>query len=151
MIKNYTSTVPVIRSLANIEERLVKHGAKSTLKNYSDKGIIEAFCFILIVNGKEIPFKLPARVSNVEIMLRKQIIRPRPGTLNKIHEQAERTAWKLISDWIDIQISLVEIGQVEIMEVLLPYVYFPNTKETYFERLKGNGFKLIGMNNHERP
>jgi len=143
MIKNYTSTVPVQRSLAHIEERLVKHGARSTVKTYDDKGNIEAFCFVLIINDKEVPFKLPARVANVEKVLIKQVVRKKAETLLRVHDQAERTAWKLVSDWVDIQLSLVELGQVEIMEVLLSYVYDPKNKCTLFERYKENWYKLI--------
>ena len=144
MIKNYTSTVPVQRSLAHIEERLVKHGARSTVKTYTEAGEIEAFCFILMVKGQEVPFKLPARVANVEKVLGQSVKRAKTGTADRIHEQAERTAWKLVSDWVDIQISLVELGQVEIMEVLLPYVYDPKSKQTLFERYRDNGYKLLG-------
>lgn len=152
MIKNYTSTVSLARSIAHIEERLVKHGARQTVKTYTPGGDIEAFCFVLLVNGKEVPFKLPARMSNCEAILKKQVVRPKPGTMDRVHEQAERTAWKLVSDWVDIQLSFVELGQAEIMEVLLPYVYDHATGKTFFEKLKGSEFKMIGMDkiNNER-
>lgn len=144
MIKNYTSTVPVARSIQHIEDRLVRHGAHSIMKTYDAKKRIEAFCFIVCVQGKDIPFKLPARVQNVEMVLKGQIRRsPTAAKLQSITDQAERTAWKLVSDWVDIQISLIELGQVDLIEVLLPYIYNPATKETFYEEIKGNGFKLL--------
>ncbi len=143
MIKNYTSTVPVSRSIQRIEDRLVQHGAQKIMKSYDATKKLEGFCFSLYVQGREIPFKLPARVQNVSKVLRGEIKRPKRGTLERIEEQAARTAWKLISDWLDIQISLIDIGQVEIMEVLLPYVWNPATQETYFETIKGGGYKLL--------
>lgn len=143
MLKNYTSTVPISRSVQHIEDRLIRYGAGKILKEYDEKKRLSAFCFILSVNGKEIPFKLPARVENVEKVLKGEVRRPTAGTWQRIQEQAERTAWKLVSDWVDIQLSLVELGQVEITEVLLPYVYYPATKQTFYEQIKDGGFKLL--------
>ena len=145
MIKNYTSTVPVARSIQHIENRLVRYGAQEILKTYDADKNLEGFCFIVRLQGKEIPFKLPARVANVEKVLKNEIRKPRPGTQERVREQAKRTAWKLVSDWVDIQLSLVELGQAELMEVLLPYVYNPATQETFFEQIKGNGYKLLEM------
>jgi hypothetical protein len=146
MLKNYTSTVAVSRSVQHIEDRLVRFGAHSIMKTYDAKKRIEAFCFIVSIQGKEIPFKLPAKVQNVEVVLKGQIRRsPTAAKLQSIIDQAERTAWKLVSDWVDIQLSLVELGQVELLEVLLSYVYSPAKKETFFERIQGNGFKLLEM------
>jgi len=131
MIKNYTSTVPVSRSVQHIEDRLVKHGAQKIVKEYDQDKKLAAICFTLMLNGREIPFKIPARVANVEKMLRGSVRRPTSGTYERIAEQAERSAWKLVSDWVDIQISLVELQQVEFMEVFLPYVYSPADRLTF--------------------
>ena len=143
MIKNYTSTIPVSRSVQHIEDRLVAHGARNIMKMYDNNKRLEGICFILCCQSKDIPFKLPARISNVEKVLRGAVKRPRDGTLNRIQDQAERTAWKIISDWVDIQISLIELQQVELLEVFLPYVYYPAERMTYFEKIQMGGYKLL--------
>jgi hypothetical protein len=143
MLKNYTSTVPVSRSVNHIEDRLVRFGAKSIMKEYDARKALEAVFFIIVDHGREIPIKLPARVSNVELVLKGEVRKPKAGTYERIREQAERTAWKLVSDWVDIQLSLVELGQVELIEVLLPYVYDVGQKQTFFEKIKGNAFELL--------
>jgi hypothetical protein len=142
MIKNYTSTVAASRSVQHIEDRLVSHGAMNILKLYEEKSLI-GIAFILNQNGKQLPFRLPARISNVEKQLRSEIKRPRPGTLQHIKEQAERTAWKLLADWVDIQISLVELQQVQFLEVFLPYVYDYSKQQTFFEKIEQGGFKQL--------
>ena len=143
MLKNYTSTVPVSRSVQHIEDCLIRHGAKNIMKMYDTDKKLESLCFIMPVDGKEIPFKLPASVDRVEKVLKAAVRRPTSQTNARIKEQAERTAWKLQSDWVDIQMSLIELNQVEIMQVFLAYVYFPIQKKTYFERLKSTNFKLL--------
>lgn len=60
-----------------------------------------------------------------------------------IKEQAARTAWKLLADWIDIQLSLVELDQVEMLEIFMPYIYDAVKEQTFFERMKDSGFKLL--------
>lgn len=143
MIKNYTSSVPVSRSVSHIEDCLVRHGAKNIMKMYDADKKLESLCFILPVDGKDIPFKIPANVTQCENILRASIRRPKPGTLERIADQAERTAWKLMSDWVDIQMSLIELKQVELLQVFLSYVYYPAEKMTYFEKLKDGGMKLL--------
>jgi hypothetical protein len=143
MIKNYTSTVPASRSVANIERRLVSYGATNIIKRYDDKTLSE-ICFVVAVQGKDVPFKLPAKVDSVYKVLMRKVRRPRPGTEDRLRDQAERSAWKILADSVDIDLSLIEIGQVEFMEKFLAYaVVNMNTRETLYDRLKGTGFKML--------
>ena len=142
MVKNYTSQVPASRSVNQIEARLVKHGAKNILKLYENKKLT-GVAFIVSVNGTDMPFRLPARVDRVEKSLRTAVSRPRKGTLNRIADQAERTAWRLLADWIDVQMSLIELDQVEFTEVFLPYIYDISKNLTFFEKMKATGFAML--------
>lgn len=145
MLKNYTSTVPASRSIQHIENQLVQHGAINILKEYSNDGKLTALCFILNIKDKQIPFKIPARIENCEKILKARIKRHTTSAIKRVKEQAERTAWKLLSDWIDVNIGLEKIGQVELMEIFLSYVYDVSSKQTYFEKLKERNYKgLIG-------
>lgn len=143
MVKNYTSTVPAMRSISYIENRLVKHGARDIFKRYGPEGELSEICFSIQTEGRRVPFQLPARVNRVEKVLKGEIKRPRPDTIKRIKAQAERTAWKLISDWVDIQLSLVELGQAELMEVFLPYIYDAAKEQTFFECMKEGKYKLL--------
>jgi hypothetical protein len=143
MVKNYTSEVPAVRSVNHIEAQLVKHGAKNIMKTYNDSKKLSGVAFIISIDGKDTPFKLPARTDRVEVQLRSKVSRPRKGTLDRIKDQAERTAWKLLSDWVDVQMSLIELDQAEIMEVFFPYLYNHEKDQTFFEKMKISGFKLL--------
>ena len=143
MIKNYTSTVPALRSINAIESNLVKHGARNILKTYTPQGKIEGLAFILEVTGKKMPFKLPARVDRVAAKLKESIKKPRKDTLKRVADQAERTSWKILSDWVGIQMALIDLDQAKIMEVFLPYLYDHNKQTTYFEQLESNDFKQL--------
>jgi hypothetical protein len=56
-IKNYTTEVPANRSLAEIQEALVKHGATGMLYKYEQgTGRVEALQCLLRVKDKDVNF-----------------------------------------------------------------------------------------------
>lgn len=146
-IKNYTSTVPVSRTISRIEQFLASIGVSSILKEYNTDGTIGALIFSMLSpngNGTQIKIRLPANVEAVGKTMAKEIKRYHRGTRERLEQQAERTAWKLMQDWIEVQSSLVKMNQVEAMEVFLPFVYFEERRTTLYNVLKRQEFKLLG-------
>lgn len=141
-IKNYTSGVAADRSVSKIEQTLVDLGATNISKQYID-GKLAAISFLILVNGNTVPFKLPARVDKVREALRKSYKRISTPALRKITEQADRTAWKIVSDWVEIQATLIRLEQAEFLEVFLPYAYKIEQDQTFFERLKSTNYKAL--------
>lgn len=141
-LKNYTSTVPAVTSMGKIEQNLVTAGATDISKKYED-GVCIAITFRMVVNTQALFFKLPARVEHCFQVLWKEVKRPQADTKQKTREQAARTAWKIISDWVEIQLSMILLEQALPLQVFLPYVYDPVKEETFFERLEQGGFKLL--------
>lgn len=140
-MKNYTSSVPVERTISRIEAALAKAGAGNIIKDYV-AGELSALSFTLPLDGgRLVPIKLPANIKQVETVLISAMKRPRRETLARIKTQAARTAWRIMQDWVEVQISLIEMKQAEAMQVFLPYVW--DGKRTYFAMLKDNGFKLL--------
>ena len=113
-LKNYTSSVSVVNSINKIEHRLVSAGATHIAKVYDDEKNVKGITFQIPVNDKPLIFKLPAKSESVFNVLWGGVRRPRPETKENIQQQAARTAWKLLSEWVDIQISLIKIQQVEL-------------------------------------
>jgi hypothetical protein len=44
-----------------------------------------------------------------------------------------------------MQATMIRLEQVEFLEVFIPYAYDMGTKETFFERMKGNNFKQLSQ------
>ncbi len=114
-IKNYTSTVDVYKSLGGIQGALASHGARKIMVDYDAAGKPIGVMF-----GVETPegprgFALPANVDGVLAVFARQ-------KLKADREQAERTAWKNVHDWVLAQMALIEAGQVQLDEVFLPYL-----------------------------
>jgi len=56
-IKNYTTKVPASRSIQEIQDMLVKHGATDFLFQYEQgTGRIKALKFILPLHDRQVPF-----------------------------------------------------------------------------------------------
>lgn len=144
MIKNYTSSVPSSTSVNYIEQKLVAHGATNIVKRYGPDKVLTSIMFQIDRGGQLVPVCLPARIDAVERTLKKQIRRPKPGTMERVRQQAERTAWKIISDWVDVQFAMITLEQAEFLEVFLPYVWSPDKERTFFETVKDGGYKMLG-------
>ena len=140
MIKNYTSSVSASRSIAFIELQLSKNGARDILKRYENEKV-SAIMFTIPINGTEIPFKLPAKLKECEQILMANLSpRAQSVTRKKIPEQAERTCWKIISDWVESQLAMIELSQVEVLEIFLPFVYDRSREQTFFEKIKEKNY-----------
>lgn len=147
-VKNYTSGVPVSLTVARIESFLAKAGACSVSKQYGPGGEVAALMFkIQIPNGSTPCIRLPANTDKVYDILRKSVLRPRRGTLARLKDQAQRTAWKLMQDWVEVQVSLIHMQQAEVIEVFLPYVWDEQLQITLYGHFKSSGFKMIADKN----
>ncbi len=144
-MKNYTSEVPVSRTVARIEQALVKAGASRISTVYSN-GEMVGIDFMLgdyDARGSAMTVRIPVNVPAVESIFLDQLGRePSPSVAERIHQQAGRTAWKLMQDWIEVQLSLIEIQKIAAVQVFLPYLY--DGRQTFYEKLRDGGFKLLG-------
>lgn len=140
-LKNYTSDVPISRTVARIEECLAEAGATGIMKDYKD-GLLTALSFrAQLPNGRTLAVRLPANVDGVFSAMMKEVKKPQHGTAARIREQAGRTAWKLMQDWAEVQLSLIHMEQADFVQVFLPYVW--DGKTTYYEQLKAKGFLAL--------
>ncbi len=142
-IRNYTSSVSADQSVSNIEKKLVQHGATRIMKEYDGFGNVSAISFQKFHNGQPLSFQLPAKVDAVYKLFlankKGRVTEPQKKTL---FQQAKRTAWKNINDWVDIQMTLIALEQVEFTEVFLSYVLI-GKNETVYQKMKGDGFKAL--------
>jgi hypothetical protein len=111
---------------------------------YDENKKINGIWFVMPTGEKEIPYKLPVRLAECEVVLKNNLgRRVRPETIKKIPQQAERTAWKILSDWVEAQMAMVELSQIEITEVFLSYIYDQKNDQTFYEKIKKNNFKNL--------
>lgn len=146
-IKNYTSSIEASRSMARIEELLVEIGASNINKQYADK-VCTGITFLLHDNilQQTIPFHLKADAEECFRILWKDIKRPKSNTMELIRQQANRTAWKILSDLVEIQCSMVLLGQAKPVQMFLACMYDMKSNETLFDKVSTGKFKLLLAN-----
>lgn len=148
-IKNYTTSIAVEKTMMEIQKLLVKNGAEKIMIDY-ESGEPVGLMFLLKAGDKMLPIKLPARFKNVGVIM----FPPRydwkktkwSDLTDSQQQQAKRTAWRNIKDWIDAQLALIETEMVKIEEVFLPYVLTGN--QTLYERFESGSLQL-GSGQHD--
>lgn len=145
MILNYTTTVNPHRSVAEIQGILGARGCRSVSIEYDERGEPSAVCFGLVVGDFVIPFRLPRNSDGVFAALKKA---KNTGSAGKLSwkditkERAEWISWRILKDWVEAQIALVEAGQAQVAEVFLPYAV-NDSGETVFQRFLASNTKQL--------
>ena len=139
-IKNYTSTVSVNQSMAEIQGALASHGARKIMVDFDEQGQPEGITFGIETPAGPRAFALPANVEGVRAVFARQKVKPQEG-------QAERTAWRNIRDWVMAQMAIIEAGQVTVEEVFLPYLTDGRGRTLY--QLYASGTLALGCGSRE--
>ena len=119
---DYTTSVPVSRTIAQIQAKLIEHGARAIMMEYDDRGRITALSFKVKCPTGDLPIRMPIDAAATLRVLQRQAedheIRPRYAK----EEHAYRVAWRNIFHWISAQLALLETEMVKMEEIFLPYV-----------------------------
>jgi hypothetical protein len=143
-IKNYTSSVPADRSILKIESILIEMGATSVAKEYA-QGKVISLSFAMTHQGRNTPFRLPVRKDSVKKLFLSQYKRPTAAQVKACEDRAERTAWKNVKEWVELQAVMIKLDQIDFMEIFMPYILHLESNKTVYEIAKENNFaRLIG-------
>lgn len=137
-ILNYTTSIDCERTIGEIQKCLVKHGANKIVTDFKDNAAI-GVTFCLEIDGTIRGFSLPANYEGVlNAMKRDKKVPSRLCT----REQALRVSWRIIKDWVEAQMAIVEAKLAEMAEVFLPYA-ITKSGNTLYKEVKGGGMKLL--------
>ena len=131
---NYTTKINVFATLGEIQGILVKHGAKKIVQDYDDDGSVTALTFGIDTPAGVRGVRLPANVDAVHAVLTKQKVKCD-------REQAERVAWRIVKDWVEAQMAILESEMVQMDQIFLPYMV-NNQGQTFFEAYRRNQLRL---------
>jgi len=129
---NYSTKVSVEETHMEIARMLAKAGATHMVTQY-DAFRPSGLSFVIKTawNTQE-EFVLPAKWEPVQALLRQQYRQGKIAPRFAEREQAERVAWRIVKDWVEAQLALVETGMVKLEEVFLPYMLAgPDKKPLY--------------------
>src|SRR5580765_1128290 len=157
-LKNYASAVAVHITIGRIEQLLLRCGVTGIMKEYGIDGKISAITFRLESGNRKDFIRLPANAAAAQDALYRDYMGDDLLPDGKVKyssrkrrekksfaEQAERTAWKIVQDWAEVQMSMVQMGQADPLEVFLPYLY--DGRRTYYQAMKEANFAGL-LTNH---
>jgi hypothetical protein len=135
-IANYTTDVKASKSIKEIENMLVAHGAKHILTDY-DQGEPIGLAFIVATPFGEVPFRMPANIERVKAVLVKQRVR-----VEVSQELASRVAWRILKDWVRAQMAILDAQMVTVDQIFLPYMEAGEGGKTLYDYMLDHHLQL---------
>lgn len=138
-----STKIDVDSTVADIQRVLSRYRCQAIMTKFDRAGEIEAVMFQLEVEGRAIPFQLPARWEPIfEYLNKHRSPRTQEDKANQDKEQAKRVAWRQILRWIEAQLALVQTHMVSMQEVFMPYILLKEG-ETMYQALARREFRLL--------
>lgn len=140
MLLNYTTKIDPDKTCAEIGKILSKHGAMAVMTEYDKENhLVSALAFKINLNGNQIAFRLPADWRPVQRVLQEQGVKCD-------QMMAVRVSWRIIKDWVEAQMALVETQMVTTQQVFLPYAIMRDGR-TLSEKVISDPSMLLGSGN----
>lgn len=166
-IKNYTSTVAPGITINRIQNLLIEAKVNGITMEYGVNQEIVAILFHVNLD-RSYSIRLTANVDKVQETfwldyVGKDHVQKAHGGNDEyvscngrkqkkksdFRAQAEKTAWKLQQDWVEVQLSLLVLQKVDFLQVFMAYLW--DGKQTMYSRLKEDGAFLAIQDSKQGP
>lgn len=137
---NYTTKIEAEQTIGEIQKMLSRYSVTAMMTEYEGPHV-SAVSFQINIAGKKVGYKLPCNWRCVLKVFDEQGVRMKHGGTRQ--EQAIRTAWRVIKDWVEAQLALVEINMATIPQIFLPYTIMRDNK-TLAEHIDEDPNFLLG-------
>jgi hypothetical protein len=119
---NYTTTIDAAKTASEIVARLVANGARKIGLEYDERRRPSWISFRAETPFGEQSYRLPVNLAAVETTLGRLAHAGKIPARYATRDQAERTGWRIVKDWIEVQMAIVAVGMASLDEVMLPYM-----------------------------
>ena len=140
-ILNYTTTIAADKTVSEIQKLLAGARAQAVLTEYDTDGVLAAISFRVRGPCGMMTFRLPANVDKLYGVICSSSRIPKR---NRTRDQAARVAWRIIKDWLEAQLALIQVEMATLEQVFLPYAQNEAGVTVYESLLAGqfNGLAL---------
>jgi hypothetical protein len=119
---NYTTSVSTAKSVGEIISLLIQAKARAVMQDFDGTGNVTAISFRCATQFGEMAFRLPMDVLAVQQVLKNQHkARKIQRRYANDSEHARRVGWRILKNWAEAQLALIETGMVKVEQVFLPY------------------------------
>ena len=145
-ILNYTTTIDTNKTASEIHNLLVKGKASAIMNEYAS-GLLSSISFRMDTKHGIIHYRLPVNTRGVLLAMQRDKKIPRSKCTM---EQAARVGWRIIKDWTEAQLAIIQAEIAEMSEVFLPYAVTADGR-TVYERFDKGGCGTLAITYQEAP
>lgn len=141
----YTTEISVEKTIGEIEMLLRKANANGILKEMDASGVTSVSFKIKVAENRDMAFRLPMDAQAVIQILNQQVKEHKIG--NKYYndlDQARRVGWRILKNWVEAQVALIQTRMVKVQQVFLPYAVGRDGKTLYEQFEQRNYVGLLG-------
>ena len=136
---NYTTKIPAQRTLSEISVLLAKKGATEIMTMFDSNGQPDGLKWRVKTQNGPTAFAMPVNIDAIFKIMTRNRVHVTNATLRRT--QATNTAWRIIKDWVDVQMALLETEMVDLEEIFLPYMLFGD--KTVYQTLQAGEFPAL--------
>lgn len=137
-ILNYTTQIDCFKTINEIQKILSTHGANKIIVD-NVNNLPSSLTFQINWNNKPVAFVLPCNYHGVFKAMKKD---KKISKKFLTEEQALRVSWRILKDWIEAQMAIVESELATLPEVFLPYAVTKNGT-TLYRSIESNNSLLL--------
>ena len=137
---NYTTTIDAGKSASECVALLARHGASRTSIDWAG-GHPHSIAFGIDTPAGMRFYTLPANVEGVRRALNRAWEARRISGSYTGEAQALRVAWRVVKDWLEAQLAMIDAQVVELEQVMLPYMVVDEVGTTVYERYIAQGHR----------
>jgi hypothetical protein len=152
-VLNYTTSIAPEKTLIEIQQILVAHGARSFSLRFDDQRNVSGFSFTMDIDDVERSFEFQANSARVRARMiaannkgktryQRGYWTDDPGSFahnvpSSIDAQARRTAWRIIKDGLEAQLNMADAGVADAGQILFGFAMLDHggtIYESFLER-----------------
>lgn len=141
---NYTTQISVEKTLMEIQKILINAGALAVLTEFDTEKNVTAISFKIATPFGVIPYILPNNFEGVLKALNNQVSdRKIPRKFYRDEAQSKRVAWRILKNWLEAQLALVECQVATLDQIFLPYAQTKTGQTVYQSMIENRCEQLL--------
>jgi hypothetical protein len=125
---NYTTSVEADKTAMECISILRKYGAKQIGLTFGDDQVPDGLSFTIVTRWGLRAFDLPVDTDNAYLVLKRYARDGKIRNSSATPAQAVRTGWRVLKDWLESQLAIIESGVMSAERVLSSYMLVDHGK-----------------------
>lgn len=140
--RNYTTTIPVARTLGEVMALLADAGAEQIVTKYGPDRQPAGIAFALRTPDGPAGYRLEVDAGHILARMDSWYFNGHTKAGKPTKEQAQRVAWRTLQDWLEAQVELIRNGLAPLDQVMLPWRVVDGSGTTMYRALAARQFAL---------